>query len=107
MQIMTLKSLILAGAAAASLAAPAVALADPAWGDHGGWNHQDGGWRGDHRGDFRDGDHRGWGWRDHDGWRGGYRYGWGYGYDRGCYTTERGYHNWYGEYVVRPVQVCR
>lgn len=100
---MTLKMIALAGMTALTLAAPAVALADP-------WDHDRG---------YHDGD----GWRDRDGWRGreewrrhewreheawehrGYGYGWGD--DRRCFVERRGYYNWYGQYVSRPVEVCR
>ncbi|HXA38007.1 MAG TPA: hypothetical protein VNW53_03335 [Phenylobacterium sp.] len=90
---MTLKSIVLAGVTALSLAAPAVALADP-------WDHD----RGYHEG-WRDRDEgRRHEWREHEAWehRG---YGWGYG--PRCFIERRGYHNWYGEYVWRPVRVCR
>ena len=90
---MTLKTLALAGATILSLAAPAVALADP-W-DHGRGYHE--GWR------DRD-DQRGHEWREHDRWehRG---YGWGYGAP--CWVENRGYYNWYGDYAYRPIRVCR
>lgn len=97
-------SLMLVGAAVLALAAPAVASADPWWG-HDGDHHE--GWR----------DHDGWrdreAWRDHERWEhhGGY---WGYGgyapppvYYRRCFIQNQGYYNWWGQYEVRAVRVCR
>ncbi|MFI4965037.1 MAG: hypothetical protein ACHP9T_06685 [Caulobacterales bacterium] len=102
---MTVKSIVLAGATLLALAAPAAALADPEWGhDHGrhrGWGD------GDERrgGEWRDrGDRRGDEWREREGWdRGGY----GWAYRPRCFIENRGFYNWYGAYVYRPVRVCR
>ncbi|MDR3511806.1 MAG: hypothetical protein P4L73_09235 [Caulobacteraceae bacterium] len=103
---MSMKSILIAGAALVSLAAPAAAFADPYWGggDHGGYHD---GWRGG-----------GDGWREHE-WRehearerGGwgapaYGYGYGWSYAPRCYVESRGHYTWYGEYVYQPVRVCR
>ena len=91
---MNLKSIVLAGATVVSLAAPAVALADPDWGQARGYHDRD--YRRD-RDDWRRGEYRAF-----DRWDGRY--------DRGyarCFVEHRGYYNWYGHYVSRPVEVCR
>ncbi|MBV9994114.1 MAG: hypothetical protein JO127_02770 [Caulobacteraceae bacterium] len=67
---------LVAGATLVALATPALALADPAFGDRGHEYHRD-------RGDAgRDGYYGDYGRRDHgfayrDGWRGDYGYGYG------------------------------
>jgi hypothetical protein len=85
---MNLKSIVLAGVTVMSLAAPAVALADPSW-------QHDRGYR-----EIR---------RDRDDWRG--REAWdhrGYAWNRRhCFVENRGYSGWNGRYVSRPVEVCR
>ena len=102
---MTLKSILIAGVVLATLGAPLAASADPAWGyghDHDGWH--DGGW--DHH-DWREHEWREHEWREHE-WR--EREAWrerGWGYGPRCYTVERGYYAWDGDYVSRPVTVCR
>jgi hypothetical protein len=93
----TLKTMIMAGATLAVLAAPAASMAQ--------------GWDRDH---YRY-DDRGWRDRDHDGWRRGEwraydryedrRYDWRD--QRRCWTEDRGFYNWYGRYEHRPVEVCR
>jgi hypothetical protein len=90
---MTLKSIVLAGVTVLSLVAPAAALADP-WGHDRGYHD---GWR--DRDDWRRHE-----WREHEAWehRG---YGWDYG--PRCFIETRGYYAWRGEYVSRPVRVCR
>ncbi len=98
---MTLKNLLIAAAAVATLAAPAVALADPGY-FHGGYES---------RGD--DHPYRGWGWGG--GWHGGWGSGWGHGYRYGdgdgyrshCWIAPRGHFDPWGRWVVRPVEVCR
>jgi hypothetical protein len=90
---MKLKTIILAGVTAASLAAPVAALAQP-YGDHG------------RREDYRRDDGRRDEWR-----RGEYRAydRWDGRYDRGygrCFTENRGYYAWNGRYVSRPREVC-
>ena len=88
---MNLKSIVLAGVTALSLAAPAAALADP-------WDHD----RGYHD-SWRDRDDRGrHAWREREAWE--HR---GYGWGRRCFVENRGYYSWYGQYVSRPVEVCR
>ena len=101
---MTLKSILIAGVVLASLGAPLAASADPAWGyghDRDGWhgavwNRRDDDWRGH--------EWREHAWREREAWRSADR-GWGYG--QRCYTTERGFHAWDGDFVSRPVTVCR
>ena len=89
---MGMKSIILAGATVLSLAAPAAALAQPYWGHgyHEGWRDRD--------------DWRRHEWREHERWEHG---GWGWGYAPRCVIEDRGYYNWYGQYIYRPVRVCR
>ncbi len=89
---MNLKSIILAGATVLSLAAPA-AMAQPYWapGYHEGW-----------RDDWRD-DWRRHEWREHERWE--HRRGWGYA--PRCFIENRGSYDWYGNYVYRPVRICR
>lgn len=89
---MSLKTLTLGALAAAALAAPVTAMADP-----GDW----------HRDDWRARE-----WRAHE-WRELHGYGWRPAYGRvvayapHCWVENRGYYNWYGAYVYRPVRVCR
>ncbi len=91
---MNLKSIVLAGVTAMSLAAPAAAMADP------NAVHE----RGYHDRDYR---------RDRNDWhRGEYRAfeRWEGRFDRGyarCFVENRGDDNWYDKYVWRPVEVCR
>ena len=88
---MTLKSIALAGATLIALAAPAAALADPYWGhDRDGWHDRD---------DWRRSE-----WREHERWE---HRGYGYGWGPRCFVERRGYRDWYGRYVTRPVEVCR
>ena len=85
----TLKTMIMAGATLAVLAAPAVSMAQT-WDrdhyrydrDHDGWRDRE--WRAYDRYEDRS-------WRD----------------QRRCWTENRGYYNWYGRYEYRPVEVCR
>ena len=83
---MNLKSIVLAGVTVMSLAAPAVALADPSWGYDRSYR------------EVR---------RDRDDWRG--REAWSHrGWNRPhCFVENRGYYGWHGRYVSRPVEVCR
>lgn len=85
---MNLKSIILAGATVLSLAAPAVALADPwdrGWHDRDDWRRHE--------------------WREHhERWE---HRGYGYGYAPRCFVEDRGYHDWYGRWIYRPVRICR
>ena len=76
---MTLKKLLIAAAAVATLAAPAVASAYP------GYFHER--WEG----------------------RGYYHpiRAWGYGYRPHCWIAPRGHFDPWGRWVVRPVEVCR
>ncbi len=87
---MTFKTIILAGAAALTLAAPVAASAQPFWGEHDGWRAE-----------------RGW----HEGWRpAGYGWraaGYGWGYGPRCFVEHRGFYDGWGRYVVRDVNVCR
>ena len=96
---MTIKSLILAGATVLSLAAPAVALADPYW-EHEGGYHQH--WR--DADDSRRGEWRGRGWREHESWE--HRH-YGSEYAPRCFIEHRGYYDGYGDYVSRRVRICR
>ena len=93
---MKLKTIILAGMTAASLAAPlavaGAAMAQPYWDHDRGYQDRDG-----RRDDWRRGEYRAY-----DRWDG--RYVRGYGR---CFTEERGYYNWRGDYVRHPVEVCR
>ena len=90
---MNLKSIALAGATLITLAAPAAAVAQPYWGHD----------RGDYDRDrWRDRDD----WRRHQ-WREHERWGYAYGYGQRCWVERRGYYNWYGDYVYRPIRVCR
>ena len=102
----TLKTMIMAGATLAVLAAPAASMAQTWDRDHGyRYDRDHDGWR------DRDYD----GWRDRDGWRRGEwraydryedrRYGWRS--HRHCWTENRGFYNWYGRYEYRSVEVCR
>jgi hypothetical protein len=95
----TLKTMIMAGATLAVLAAPAVSMAQTWDRDHGyrydrdrdGWRDRDDGWR---RGEWRAYDRyedRRYDWRD----------------ARRCWTEDRGFYNWYGRYEHRAVEVCR
>jgi hypothetical protein len=86
---MNLKTMILAGATALSLAAPAAAFADPYWGHDR-----------DRRETWRDRDD----WRRHEAWE---HRGYAYGYGRRCFIEDRGYYGWHGHYVSRLVRVCR
>jgi hypothetical protein len=93
---MNLRSIVLAGATLIALAAPAAALADPEWGHDRGYQdrgYQDRGYQ--DRDDWRRHE-----WREHEGWR-------GYGWAPRCFLQNRGYYNWYGQYVSRRVEVCR
>ncbi len=90
-------SAVLAGAAVLALIAPAVASADSWRGDHDGYRHA--GWR-----DRDDG--RGHGWRENE-WREHRGYYGGYGYFPRCYWRNQGFYNWFGQYEVRRVKVCR
>jgi hypothetical protein len=106
---MSVKSIVLAAAAVASLAVPAAAFAQPYWGgynhDGGGWrdrgyNHDGGGWRDrgyDHDGGYRQD------WREHAYWGGGPRWG----YAPRCFVEYRGGYDAWGHYVGGPVRVCR
>jgi Ni/Co efflux regulator RcnB len=106
--VMDVKKLILACAAAILLAAPAAAFADPEWGDH---EHEGEGWE-HHEHRDRDEDWRRHEWREHERWeqRGDY-----YGdewaprayYAPRCYWHNEYYRNWWGQYDVRRVQICR
>lgn len=92
---MKLKTIILAGVTAASLAAPVAAMAQPYW-DH------DRGYQDARRDDWRRDDWRRGEYRAYDRWEGRY--------DRDyarCFVERRGYYNWRGQYVSRPVEVCR
>jgi len=92
---MNVKTLMIAGATALSLAAPAAAFADPDWGRDSGYH--DGGYydRGDHdRGD----------WRDHSHYARP-AYGWGYG--EHCWTQVRPYRTWFGGIAYHRVWECR
>jgi Ni/Co efflux regulator RcnB len=93
---MTLKTVVLAGVTALSLAAPAAALAQPYWDQDRGY-HDDRGYR--DRDDWRRHE-----WREREAWehRG---YGWGYG--QRCFIERRGHYDWRGYYVSRPVRICR
>jgi len=82
---MQLKTLCLVGATLISLAVPAAASADPHWRDRDDWRRHE--WREHGRWD-----HRPWAW----GWYGGPR----------CVVEPRGYYDWYGRYIYRPVRVC-
>ncbi len=103
---MTFKSIVLAAATVVSLAAPAAAKADPYWGHEGGYRE---GWRdGEDRREHEWREHE---WREHGQWQ---RHEWrGHeawehgGYGGRCFVERRGYYNWYGQYVSRPVRVCR
>ena len=89
-----LKSIVLASATLIVLAAPAAALADPEWGHDRGYHERD--YRRD-RGDWRRSEYRAYDRREGR-------------YDRGyarSFVENRGYYNWSGEYVSRPVEVCR
>ena len=97
---MNLKPILLGLAAVLALSAPAAAFADDDdWGhDHGwhnGWRKHE--WR-EH--EWREHHH----WADRDDWRGDWRGDW---YRPHCWIENRGYYDWYGEYVYRPVEVCR
>ncbi len=96
---MQMKSIVLAGAALL-LAAPAAALADPYWRYGEGWRDGDG-WRAHERHEYAE--WRRHEWREHEAWE-HRRYGWGY---RRCFIERRGSYNWYGDYVLRSVRVCR
>ncbi len=95
---MKLKTIILAGVTAASLAAPVAAMAQPYF------DHDHGDRRGDEyrREDGRRDEWRRGEYRAYDHWEG--RYDRGYGR---CFTENRGYYAWNGRYVSRPVEVCR
>jgi len=106
---MNAKTLILAGVTALSLAAPLLAHADPdGWrgGERGDRGYYAGNGGRDNRygergGDRRDGDRRGYGSRerwDRDG---------RWGQQRRCWVTERGYYEPDGDYITRPVTICR
>ena len=88
---MTRKGILIAAAAVIALAAPAIASADP-WGGHWG-GHWGGRWaygdRDFHGPDFRP--IRTWGW----------------GYGPHCWIAPRGHYDYWGRWVVRPVEVCR
>jgi hypothetical protein len=86
---MRLKSLSFAAAGLLSIALPAAASADPYW------VHDD--WR---RHEWREHEWREHEWRDHHPWADG-----GYGPPR-CFVEDRGYYDWYGRYVYRPVRIC-
>jgi hypothetical protein len=91
---MTLKTIVLAGVTALSLAAPAAALAQP----YAGYD------RGYHDAGNREG------WRDRDDWRWRRHERWehhDYAYGRRCFIENRGYYGWNGRYVSRRVEVCR
>jgi len=103
---MNLKPIILGLAGVLALSAPAAAFADPDdWG-HDHWGHDRGwhnGWR---KHEWRDHEWREREWREHRRWAD--RDDWRWGWDRPhCWIENRGYYNWYGEYVYRPVQACR
>jgi hypothetical protein len=86
----TLKTMIMAGATFAVLAAPAVSMAQTWDRDHGyRYDRDHDGWR---RGEWRAYDrYEDRSWRD----------------QRRCWTENRGYYNWYGRYENRYVEVCR
>lgn len=86
---MSLKSIVLAGVTAMSLAAPAVAFAQPYWDQDRGYHNDD--WR----------RHQ---WRERERWE---HRGYSYGYGPRCFIEDRGYYAWNGRYVSRPVRVCR
>lgn len=90
---MNVKSIVLAAATVLSLAAPVAAMAEP-W-DHDRGYHE--GWR--DRDDWRRHE-----WREHERWE---HRGYGWGYAPRCWIENRGYYNWYGQYIYRPIQVCR
>lgn len=83
---MRLKSMCLAGATLLSLAIPAAASADPYWGWRDDWRRHE--WR----------EHE---WREHAAWERGAWYG-----GPRCVVEDRGYYDWYGRYVYRPVRIC-
>ena len=88
---MTLKTMIMAGATLAVLAAPAVSTAQTWDRDHYRYDRDRDGWR---RGEWRAYDRyedRRYAWRDH----------------RRCWVEDRGFYNWYGRYQHRRVEVCR
>ena len=108
---MNTKILLVAAMAALSLAAPVIAHADSDdWrGDHGDYaNRRDGdggrdwrGYRNDWRGGDRRGEGRGWNRREY-----GFRnYRWGH--ERRCWVENRGYYEPDGDYISRPIRVCR
>ena len=91
-----LKKLALAGATLVTLAAPAIAMAQP-------YDGYDRGYYRDRDDDRRDA------WRRHE-WRAYERYEHRGDYRdyRRCYTETRGgYYAWNGRYVPRVVEVCR
>jgi hypothetical protein len=93
---MTPRSILISLATILALSAPAAAMADSGdWGHDREWH---GGW-GDHN-EWRGREWREHEWREHERWERG---GWG----PHCWVESRGYYNWYGEYVYRPVQICR
>ncbi len=97
---MNVKLIVLGLAGVLALSAPAAAFADP-----DDWGHD----RGRHEG-WRDHEGRDHEWREHERWEhgDGWRRDGGWGWDRPrCWVENRGYYNWYGEYVYRPIQVCR
>ena len=100
---MTLKTIILAGVTAASLTAPlavaGAASAQPYWDHDRGYEDRRDDWR---RDEWRREHWRRNEYRAYDRWDG--RYNRGYGR---CFTEQRGYYNWRGDYVSRPVEVCR
>jgi hypothetical protein len=92
-----LKPACLAAAALLSLAAPAVALADPHW-EHGGPDHDE--WR---RQAWREHEWREHGRREPASWSYGGR---GWGPPPRCFIESRGAYAWDGGYAYRPVRVC-
>jgi hypothetical protein len=102
---MNAKSLMIAGAAVMSLAAPAAALADPVWnGDYQQGYYADHSYDVDHdRGDWNHADYdRDYYDRDYYGHP---AYGWGY--HRHCWTQVRPYRTSFGAIRYQRVTECR
>lgn len=108
---MNAKIVLVAAMTALSLAAPVLAHADSDdWrGDRGAYSgHYDGergrDWQGA-RNDWRGGERRddGYGWNRRD--YGARAYRWGH--ERRCWVENRGYYEPDGDYISRPIRVCR
>jgi hypothetical protein len=95
----TLKTMIMAGATLAVLAAPAASMAQTWDRDHYRYDRDHDGWRDRDRDDWRRGE-----WRAYDRLE-DRRYEWRH--HRHCWTETRGFYNWYGRYEYRSVEVCR